>query len=133
MKNEQTDKSRIEDLINSSISKIKSLSDSNTIIGDQIKMFDGSVIVPVSKVSVGFVTGGSEFSTAKKTESLPMGGASGGGVSVTPIGFIVQSGSEIKFVDITVKNTYDTFLNIADKVLQKLGDSMNGKDNKNND
>lgn len=133
MKNEQTDKSRIEDLINSSISKIKSLSDSNTIIGDQIKMFDGSVVVPVSKVSVGFVTGGSEFSTAKKTQSLPMGGASGGGVSVTPIGFIVQSGSEIKFVDITVKNTYDTFLNIADKVLQKLGDSMNGKDNKNND
>ena len=59
---------RINEIISTSLEKIKELSDSDTVIGEQIKTDSGTVIIPVSKVSIGFVSGGIDFGTKKEDE-----------------------------------------------------------------
>lgn len=77
---------------------LKDMIDVNTIVGDPVETPDGGVILTVSKVGFGFAMGGSEFSAGGDSSSmgssedeagLPFGGGSGGGVSITPIAFLV--------------------------------------------
>src|ERR1700738_4100049 len=91
----------IQGLMKTAMENIKEMVDVNTIVGDPVETPDGSVIMPISKVGFGFAAGGSEFlgevdqeqnnkSDANKASvSLPFGGGSGGGVSITPIAFLV--------------------------------------------
>ena len=110
----------LEELINSSIEKIRNLAEANTIIGDPIVSPTGKIIIPVSKVSVGFVVGGGQYNSINKKAPYPLAGGSGGGLSVTPIGFIVEDGEEVKFVDVEDKSAYQTVLNLANVLIDKL-------------
>jgi len=95
----------IEGLMSETMDQLKHLIDVETIIGDPIQTPDGSTVIPISKVSFGFASGGSEFPDQKNSDndqenaesSLPFGGGSGGGVSITPIAFFVthKQGNEI--------------------------------------
>ena len=76
----------IQGLMDVTLEKIKSMVDSNTIIGNPINMADGTMILPVSKVTFGFASGGSDFPT--KTSKELFGGGSGAGVSISPIAFL---------------------------------------------
>lgn len=78
----------INGMVDTTIEKIKGLVDVNTIIGETIKLDDGTVIIPVSKVSYGFASGGSEFSGKKVNNENLFGGGSGAGVTITPIAFL---------------------------------------------
>lgn len=78
----------INNMVDTTIEKIKSLVDVNTIIGETIKLDDGTVIIPVSKVSYGFASGGSEFSGKKANNENLFGGGSGAGVTISPIAFL---------------------------------------------
>ena len=74
--------SNINNLIDESISNIKSLMETNTIIGDPVIAPDGTIIIPISKVSVGFIVGGGEYSdksSRRVAKHYPMAGGSGGG------------------------------------------------------
>lgn len=118
-------KSKIDELISSSIEKIKTLVEANTIVGDKINTDSGKVIIPISKISVGFVTGGGEYSdisTRRVATHYPMAGGSGGGMSVSPIGFIVDDGLDIRFVKINESNTYQTVLNFINSLISKIGE-----------
>ena len=115
----------LDDLINSSIDKIKSLAETNTIIGDPIVSHTGKIIVPVSKVSVGFVVGGGQYNSINKKLPYPLAGGSGGGLSVTPIGFIVEDETSIKFIDVENKTAYQTILNLANVIIDKLNKKVN--------
>lgn len=115
----------LDDLINSSIDKIKSLAETNTIIGDPIVSPTGKIIVPVSKVSVGFVVGGGQYNSINKKLPYPLAGGSGGGLSVTPIGFIVEDETSIKFIDVENKTAYQTILNLANVIIDKLNKKVN--------
>ncbi len=115
----------LDDLINSSIDKIKSLAETNTIIGDPIVSPTGKIIVPVSKVSVGFVVGGGQYNSINKKLPYPLAGGSGGGLSVTPIGFIVEDETSIKFIDVENKTAYQTILNLANVIIDKLDKKVN--------
>ena len=75
----------INNMVDTTIEKIKGLVDVNTIIGETIKLDDGTVIIPVSKVSYGFASGGSEFSGKKVNNENLFGGGSGAGVTISPI------------------------------------------------
>ena len=91
----------IEGLMNTAMNNLRDMIDVNTIIGDSIETANGTVIIPISKVSFGFAAGGSEFnmSTLEETKrsgseeetkhALPFGGGSGAGVHIEPIGFLV--------------------------------------------
>lgn len=119
----------LEELINSSIEKIRNLAETNTIIGDPIVSPTGKIIIPVSKVSVGFVVGGGQYNSITKKPPYPLAGGSGGGLSVTPIGFIVEDGEEVKFVEVEDKSAYQTVLNLANALINKL-DKKGVKDEK---
>lgn len=87
------EENRINEIITSSLEKIKELSETGTVIGEQIKTDNGTVIIPISKVSLGFVSGGIDFA-CKKTDkgdktNNSFGGGGGTGMSVTPVGFLV--------------------------------------------
>ena len=75
----------LEGLLNVSLENIKGLVDSNSIIGSPITTPDGTTIIPVSKVSFGFASGGSDFPSASPKEMF--GGGSGGGVTIQPMAF----------------------------------------------
>lgn len=84
----------IENLMQTTLENIKEMVDVNTVVGDAIEAGNGATIIPISRVSFGFVAGGGEYDTkAARLESLPsdspFAGGSGAGVSVQPVGFLV--------------------------------------------
>ena len=115
----------LDELINSSIEKIKNLAETNTIIGDPIVSPTGKIIIPISKVSVGFVVGGGQYNSVNKKLPYPLAGGSGGGLSVSPIGFIVEDDGGIKFIDVENKTAYQTILNLANTLINKLDKKVN--------
>lgn len=83
-----------------SMEKIRSLVDSNTIIGDPITCGNETTVIPVSKISVGFASGGSDLPT--RTQKNYFAGGAGGGMSVKPVGFLVIKGGEVELVQLTM-------------------------------
>ena len=77
----------IEGLMDVTLERIKSMVDSNTIIGNPINMADGTLVLPISKVTFGFASGGADF-PSKTTKDL-FGGGGGAGVSIQPVAFLV--------------------------------------------
>ena len=77
----------INGLMNTTMDKIKEMVDVNTIIGDPITSPDGTIIIPVSKVSYGFASGGSDFPTKNQNKDC-FGGGSGAGVTIQPVAFL---------------------------------------------
>ena len=81
--------SSVSDILGISMEKIKQMADVNAIIGEPIKLDDGTTIIPVSKVSYGFASGGSDIPS--KYDKNLFGGGAGAGVSIKPEGFLVIS------------------------------------------
>jgi sporulation protein YtfJ len=120
----------IQGLMTTAMENIKDMVEVNTIIGDPVKSPDGSVIIPVSKVGFGFAAGGSEFnpkeSQPEDSEAvLPFGGGSGGGVSITPVAFLIVSEQGIKMVHLD-SNThiYEKVIEHAPKAVEKIQEML---------
>ena len=77
------EKHPIESLMSTSMESIREMVDVNTVVGDPVKTQDGSTIIPISKVSFGFVAGGGEYSGEVQLTDMPFAGGAGAGVSVT--------------------------------------------------
>ncbi len=123
----------INDLINSSMEKIKTIVDSSTIVGEKVTTDDGTTIIPISKVSVGYVVGGGEYadlSSRRVANHFPMAGGSSGGMSITPVGFLVITSSEVNFVNVENKSLYQTMLNMFNTLISKM-DKAEDNDEKN--
>lgn len=123
--------SSIEELIKTSLEKVKVLMETNTIIGEPLTISDKTTIIPISKASVGFVVGGGEYSdksTRRVANHFPMAGGSGCGMSVSPIGFLVISQNDVKFVDVENKSLYQTLVNLANKIISKIQTQSNSGD-----
>lgn len=113
----------INELISSSMEKIKTIVDSSTIVGEKVATEDGTTIIPISKVSVGYVVGGGEYadlSSRRVANHFPMAGGSSGGMSVTPVGFLIETKGEINFVNVENKSLYQTVLNMFNALLAKV-------------
>lgn len=121
----------IQGLMRTTMENLKQMVDVNTIIGDPVETPDGSVILPISKVGFGFAAGGSEFEYENDhhaTISHPFGGGSGGGVSITPVAFLVVGKQGIR--SIPLENTthlYDRILDSVPQFVDKLQGMMNKK------
>lgn len=89
----------INSLMDTTLKKIKEMVDVNTIIGDPITTPDGTTIIPVSKVSYGFASGGSDLPTKRDSKDC-FGGGSGAGVTINPIGFLTICKGDIKLIPI---------------------------------
>ena len=114
----------INDLISGAMDKIKTIVDSSTIVGESIKTDDGVTIIPISKVTVGFVVGGGEYadlSSRRVANHFPMSGGSSGGMSVSPVGFLIlQPNGDVEFVNVENKTLYQTILNMFNSLLAKM-------------
>lgn len=92
----------IEELMRTTMDSIKDMIDVNTIVGNPVHTENGAVIIPISKVSIGFASGGSEFDCREnKNEAaskFPFGGGSGAGMSLNPVAFLVVSGSDVRLL-----------------------------------
>lgn len=119
----------IEGLVGESLNQIKQMLGINTIVGDPIMTPSGDTILPISKVGVGFVAGGSDIYSEQQehqqhtamTVQSPFGGGTGGGVSITPIAFLVVGTSGVKIVPLDnqthlIDRMIDQAPNIIDKV-----------------
>lgn len=87
----------IKGIMDTTMEKIRAMVDADTVIGDPITV-EGATVIPVSKVSFGLATGGSDFSGKGNTPMF--GGGGGAGVSITPVAFIVIKGQEVKMLQI---------------------------------
>ncbi|WP_019154851.1 GerW family sporulation protein [Robertmurraya massiliosenegalensis] len=129
----------IQGLMTTAMENLKEMIDVNTIIGDPVETPDGSVILTVSKVGFGFAAGGSEFilDNSSKDENQskhPFGGGSGGGVSITPIAFLIVNAKEVKMVHLDEStHLYEKILDLApqavDKIQQMLSNKNDSKQN----
>ncbi len=96
-------KTSVSDLLGISMEKVKEMADVNAIIGEPIKLDDGTTIIPISKVSYGFASGGSDLPS--KYDKNLFGGGAGAGVSIKPEGFLVVSpDGTAKMVSMTPSN-----------------------------
>ena len=126
MKNNEIDlvkNKKIESLIDVSLNKIRSMIDVNCVIGSAISIPDGSTIIPISKVSVGFVSGGGEYNdlNAKRNSAdFPMAGGTGGGFSVSPIGFFVVDNNKFKLIRADKSSAYLGLIKNATDVMKKF-------------
>lgn len=91
---------KIENIMTTTLNNLKNLSDVDTVIGKPIILCDNSILIPVSKVSMGFLVGGGEYDACNKKDAFPMSGGSGAGISVAPLGFLHTNGRESKFIKV---------------------------------
>lgn len=96
----------IENIISATMERLKTLISVNTVVGEPIRMENDSVILPVSRVSVGFVVGGGEYEKKRSIErcgrsldegsdALPFAGATAAGIAVTPVSFLTVRGEQV--------------------------------------
>lgn len=145
----------IQGLMKTAMENLKQMIDVNTIIGDPVETPDGSVILTVSKVGFGFAAGGSEFKgqgeggkdsgggggdqqqqQQQQGSKLPFGGGSGGGVSITPIAFLIVSANGVKMLHLDEStHLYEKLLELAPQAVDKIQQMLkkNNQDQQNQD
>lgn len=126
MKEEQKKSNKIKGLIDSSLENIRRMVDVNCVIGEPVTLPDETILIPISKVAVGFVSGGGEYSdlnSKRNNDEFPMAGGTGGGYSVSPIGFFVLKDSKFKLVHADKSSAYLTLVKNATEVLKKMAES----------
>lgn len=115
----------LERLVDTAMQKIRELADCETVIGKPITT-DGVTIIPISKVSVGFTSGGSDLPT-KGSKDL-FGGGTAGGVTLQPLAFITISNGEVKLLQMSVNASKENALiNMIPDVIDKITGFINNK------
>ncbi len=135
---------KMREMIDASLSNIKTLLDANTIIGDPIVTESGTTIIPVSKISVGYVSGGLDYNKKKgekdqdKNAPANFGGGGGTGISVSPVAFIVINGEgKAEMLNITSSGSSDAasqIVNLVDRspeIIEKIKGIFKKKDKDN--
>lgn len=113
---------KLPNMLENTIQKIRELVDVNSVIGDPINTPDGVTIIPVSRVSVGFGGGGSDFACNKTSGEMPFGGGVGGGVKVSPICFLIIKDGNVRMMPVAepANTTADRIVEMVPDTLEKL-------------
>jgi len=114
---------QISELLETTMQKMREMIDANTIVGEPITTSDGITLIPVSKVSLGFTGGGTDF--AKKNEQKHgFGGGVGAGVNITPVAFLVAKGNDVDilYVTPTAMTSVDRIIETVPDVIDKITD-----------
>lgn len=119
---------KLPNMLEATIQKIREMVDVNSVIGDPITTPDGVTIIPVSRVSVGFGGGGSDFVNSKGGEN-PFGGGAGGGVKVTPLCFLVVKDGNVRMMSVPepANSTADRIVEMMPDTLEKLTAFLDAK------
>ncbi len=126
----------LDSLLNTAMNSLREMIDVNTIMGDPVETPDGTVIIPISKVALGFAAGGSDWpqSTKSDTKLAPdsttygsdsndspaFGGGSGAGMSLLPVGFLVVNNGNSRFLPASGDNPWSRLVDIAPDIISKM-------------
>ncbi len=111
-------------ILSATIEKIRDLVDTSTIIGEPIHADGGTTIIPVSKVTYGFASGGADFPSKDPKELF--GGGGGAGVTITPVAFLVISDGEVTLKHITAyDNAAERVVNLVPEMFDKVTSLVN--------
>lgn len=122
----------IEEIMTSAMGKLKTIVDVNTVIGEPIKNEFGAIILPVSKVSMGFVAGGGEYPATekpKKNKNFPFAGGSGAGVCLTPMGFLTIVNNIPNFIKVENRSSWDKVGDMIPQLIEKVININGEKEN----
>ncbi|WP_083826370.1 GerW family sporulation protein [Clostridium sp. BNL1100] len=126
----------IEGLMTTAMQSIKEMVDVNTIVGDAVQAPDGTVIIPISKVSFGFAAGGGDYGEDSSSNNsqeeqdkgkFPFAGGSGAGVSINPVAFMVCGQNQVKLLPVNVNSSVDKILDMVPELVQKASQMLNEK------
>lgn len=136
----------IENIMQTTMENIRNMVDVNTIVGDTVVMGDGTVIIPISKVSFGFVAGGGEYGgsssggqgqgrkeetqTQGRSGDYPFAGGAGAGVCISPMAFLVVSEGEVNLLPIQFNSSYERLLSRVPEVVSQLKELFTTKTGK---
>lgn len=112
-------KKPVENVLENTLKNLKSIVDVDCIVGSPISQ-DGVCVIPISKVAVGFVSGGGEYNTKKKKIIYPFAGGSGGGCNITPIGFLVVTKSKVQFLKVEAEGHVEKVIDIIKDFVSKV-------------
>ena len=118
----------LPNMLENTIQKIREMVDVNSVVGEPIHTPDGVTIIPVSRVSVGFGGGGSDFNGKADKES-PFGGGVGGGVKVSPICFLIVKDGNVRMMPVPepASSTADRIVEMIPDTLDKLTAYLDAK------
>ena len=126
----------VQGLMYTAMQSIKEMIDVNTIVGDPVETSDGTVLIPISKMSVGFGVGGSDHSASKLPADKPamFGGGVAGGVTIAPVAFMVVGKGQIRLIPVNPESTvYDRIFDMIPVAIDKIAelkDSLSSKKSK---
>ena len=106
--------SNIGRLMDTTLSKIRDIVDVDTVVGSPITTPDGITIIPISRVSYAFASGGSDF-RVKENTNMGFGGGNGAGVKIEPVGFLTIKDSSVRMINVTPPAS-----TTVDRVVEKL-------------
>lgn len=111
----------IQGLMSVTMDKIRQMADSNTIIGKPIKTDDGTTILPVSRISFGFASAGTDFDGKNAANKDLFGGGSGAGVNIQPVAFLVVKDGCVRTIQLSDgSNTIDRALTMLPELVDKV-------------
>lgn len=87
-------------MIEAALENIRKVADADTVIGQPIVLPDGVTVIPFSKVSVGFASGGSDIDSKATPGKQKFAGGNGAGLTVTPLGFIIAANGDVRVIDL---------------------------------
>lgn len=126
----------LPNMLENTIAKIREMVDVNSVIGNPITTPDGVTIIPISKVSVGFGGGGSDFvsKNVNKHEN-PFGGGAGGGVKVTPVAFLIVKDGNVRMMPVAApaNTTADRIVEQVPDLLDKIAGFIDSRTEKKNE
>lgn len=106
---------------------LKEMVDVNTIVGDAVETPDGTVIIPISKVTFGFATGGTEYEAKTKSNTngdsketkFPFGGGTGAGISVQPVAFMIVGNGTIRLLPVNQNAMFERIIDLIPRIIDE--------------
>ena len=119
--------SKQNDIIRTTLDSLKGIVEANTVIGEPVTTSGGVTIIPVSKISLGFASGGLDYASKKEQaeKSNNFGGGSGTGVSVTPMAFLViKPDSTVELLSMSTPDTTTNKIATVGNIIEKSPDIL---------
>lgn len=126
---ERSNEHPVQETMRVTMEQIRGMVDANTIIGQPIQCENGTTVIPISKVSFGFASGGSDLPT--KVAKDMFGGGGGAGVTISPIAFLVIMPNDVKLLQLSVNaSTPNAIINMVPDVMDKVTGFLAGRQDK---